>query len=81
MSVAPGTLLRVIAPEDIVIDCLCAAKFWRDADSRGWAADILRTALRLGREFDLPYLKRRAGEEDVADELAALLKQVPDNGR
>jgi excisionase family DNA binding protein len=61
----------VIGIEDIVVDRLCAAKFWNDDDARFWAGTMLAVA----QELDQAYLERRAADEDVADELARLLAE------
>lgn len=62
----------VLGVEDVVIDRLCAAKFWHDADSALWAGTMLAVA----RELDLEYLRLRAQEEDVLEELEAALRQA-----
>lgn len=64
-----GVTSYVLGPEDLIIDRLCAAKYWSDADSRLWGGVVLATA----QELDRAYLCRRAEEEDVTDELEALL--------
>jgi hypothetical protein len=56
------------------VDRLCSAKYWHDEDSSMWAGVMLSAA----RELDTEYLRRRAAEEDVADELAALLRGATD---
>lgn len=77
VRVGEDLVIRVIGVEDIVIDRLCAAKFWRDADSRLWAGEILAATTAAGRRPDLAYLKRRAAEEDVGDEFEALIEAAP----
>lgn len=62
----------VLGVEDVVVDRLCAAKFWHDADSALWADTMLAVA----QELDMGYLRRRAQEEHVADELGRLLPGV-----
>lgn len=59
----------VLGVEDVIVDRLCSAKFWHDGDSRMWASVMLQAAA----ELDLEYLRRRASDEDVADELEALM--------
>ena len=62
----------VLGIEDVVVDRLCAAKFWDDADSALWAGTMLSVA----RELDVGYLRRRAREEDVLDVLTGLLPEA-----
>lgn len=64
----------VLGVEDVIVDRLCAAKFWHDQDSRMWAGVMFVAA----REIDLEYLRSRASEEDVADELDALSSEGTD---
>jgi excisionase family DNA binding protein len=58
----------VIGVEDLIIDRLCAGKYWDDSDSLLWAEAMLTVTERL----DAEYLRRRAVEEDVLAELEAL---------
>ena len=64
-----GVTAYVLGPEDLIIDRLCAAKHWRDAESFLWA----RALVAVTDELDRDYLASRAVEEDVADALADLL--------
>ena len=59
-----GTKLKIISLEDIIVDRLCAFKFWR-SDVDGVNAMIM---LELG-EADKIRLEHRASEEDVLDAL------------
>jgi hypothetical protein len=68
VKVGPVTAY-VLGVEDVIVDRLCAAKFWQDVDSAMWAGAMLETA----QELDEGYLCRRAAEEDVVDELQRLL--------
>ena len=58
----------VIGIEDLIVDRLCAAKYWRDSESLMWAEALLVTAT----DLDIAYLDHRAAEEDVLDELKRL---------
>ena len=64
----------VLGVEDVVIDRLCAAKFWSDIDSRLWTEAMLKVA----GELDVDYLRSRATDEDVLDELESLLEEEAD---
>jgi len=64
-------VVHIIGLEDLIIDRLAACKHWADQDSCDWA----RTMTAVAEELDLPYLRRRAVEEDVADKLDALLDE------
>ncbi len=55
--------IRVISVEDLIIDRLCAAKFWDDKESEQWA----RILWEVKSDLDIEYLKKRALQEDVED--------------
>ncbi len=70
LSVRQGVVIAyILGIEDVVVDRLCAAKFWRDTDARMWAETMLAGTP----ELDSGYLRRRAAEEQVLDELERLL--------
>lgn len=54
--------LRVVSAEDLIVDRLCAAKFWRSEKDRQWAGVLLSSP-----DLDWTYLRLRAEQEDVAD--------------
>jgi predicted nucleotidyltransferase len=62
-----GIALRIIAIEDLIVDRLCAYKFWK-SEQDGLATLML---METGRA-DALRLKERAREEDVEDVLQAL---------
>ena len=66
-----GVTAYVLGVEDVAIDRLCAAKFWHDEDSEIWAKAMLSVA----GELDLDYIRRRAAEEDVLEDLERLLER------
>jgi hypothetical protein len=74
IAIAPGLDVRVISFEDLIVDRLCAAKFWNDNDSLMWAKILLEVVMKTGGE-DAGYLTRRAEKEDVADFLPRLLSK------
>ena len=76
IALAPGLEVRVISFEDIIVDRLCAAKYWDDRDSMIWAKVLLEIMIKAG-GADSGYLAKRAEQENVAD----LLSQVfPEGG-
>ena len=60
------------AGEDLIVDRLCAAKYWDDSDSLMWAKILLEILMKTG-GADTGYLVRRAEQENVADLLSPLL--------
>ncbi|SMB93214.1 hypothetical protein SAMN00808754_0817 [Thermanaeromonas toyohensis ToBE] len=62
----------IIGIEDLVVDRLAAAKFWKSQADAQWAAKLL--ALHAG-EIDLEYLKEAAREQQVEDVLTEALRQ------
>lgn len=77
VSVGDGLVVRFIGFEDLIVDRLIQAKYWKVADSQLWAERILEAAL-LGDEtgLDLEYLRRKAKEEDVSDFLQVILSNL-----
>jgi|SRR6056297_687419 len=55
--------IRVISVEDLIVDRLCAAKFWADKESEQWAKILWE----VKSDLDMGYLLKRASEEDVED--------------
>ena len=75
IALAPRLEVRVISFEDLIVDRLCAAKYWDDTDSMIWAKVLLEIMTKSG--GDPTYLKKRAAQESVA----GLLSQVfPEGG-
>lgn len=66
--VIDGEDVFITSLEDIIVDRLCAYKFWKSADDGLWA----KTMLKASSTMDLDYLQKRASEEDVEDVLAEL---------
>ncbi|MEW6110027.1 MAG: hypothetical protein AB1632_12800 [Nitrospirota bacterium] len=64
--------LKVISFEDLIIDRLCAAKFWKDVDSEMWAKVLLEIKNKTGR-IDMLYLNKRAVKEKVVNYLKKIL--------
>ena len=66
--------IRVISFEDLIIDRLCAAKYWDDQDSRMWARILLEIVRRAGGP-DSRYLAARAEKEKVTDLLLSVMAE------
>ena len=64
-----GVIAYVIGVEDLIVDRLAACVFWKHDESCEWAEVLVRGAT----ELDLPYLKRRAAEEEVLEVLDTIL--------
>ncbi|RJQ28502.1 MAG: UbiD family decarboxylase [Peptococcaceae bacterium] len=62
----------IIGIEDLIIDRLAAAKFWKSRGDAQWAAKLL--ALHT-REIDMEYLQNTAGKEQVEDVLKEVIRQ------
>ncbi len=67
-----GVIIYLVGIEDLLVDRLCAAIFWKDIDSAMWVETVLAEA----RELDMKYLRRRATEEDVLDRLEQILERL-----
>ena len=65
--------ILVISFEDLITDRLCAAKFWKDTDSKMWAKALFEIARETGK-VDIIYLRKRAEKENVSDLLNNILK-------
>jgi hypothetical protein len=66
--------IRVVSIEDLIIDRLCAAKYWNDQDSLMWAKILIEILRRAGGP-DIRYLSTRAEQEKVADLLFPVLQK------
>jgi len=62
----------IIGIEDLIIDRLAAAKFWKSPGDAQWAAKLL--ALHA-QEIDMKYLEKTARKEQVEDILVEVIKQ------
>jgi hypothetical protein len=74
--------VRIISIEDLAVDRLCAAKFWKDADSGMWAKILVEIGL-SNNDFDSGYFllqSRTAGVEDFAATLMDGLGKGNTNG-
>lgn len=67
-----GKKVRVIGPEDLLVDRLAAAKFWKVQGDLDWAVSLL---LLHRDKIDREYLEKAAAKEDVSDTLAEVLKR------
>ncbi|WP_258360251.1 hypothetical protein [Moorella sulfitireducens (nom. illeg.)] len=67
-----GLEVYIIGVEDLIIDRLAAAKFWKSPADARWAAKLL--ALHR-EEIDMEYLRQAAGKEQVDDVLKEAIKQ------
>lgn len=66
-----GAKVKVVGVEDLIIDRLVAAKFWRSNPKLDIEeATVLTNEFRDG--LDMSYLKRRAKEERVVDYLDSI---------
>lgn len=65
-----GVDVQITAIEEIIVDRLCAAKFWRSRSDMDW----VRVMLKAGIKINVDYLRRRAETEDVADFLDGAMK-------
>jgi hypothetical protein len=72
IALAPGLEVRVISFEDLIIDRLCAAKYWADSDSLMWSRVLMEILMKTG-GADTGYLTKRAGQEKVGDLLSQVL--------
>ncbi|MBT9168452.1 MAG: hypothetical protein DDT19_01797 [Syntrophomonadaceae bacterium] len=73
-----GSLVRLIPIEDLIIDRINAAKFWKDADSERWAEFLFLMGSGLNK-IDMTYLRKRACEEDVGDALDSIVERTKNN--
>ncbi|MBN2014224.1 MAG: UbiD family decarboxylase [Candidatus Altiarchaeota archaeon] len=64
--------ISVVSVEDLIVDRLCACKFWNSERDCDHAEFLLRG---YEQHIDRPYLKKRAREEDVEDKLAEILQE------
>ena len=61
-----GARVNVIGMEDLMIDRLVAAKFWR-SNPKLDVEEATVLGIQFGNSLDLEYLKRRAAKERVSD--------------
>ncbi|RME63361.1 MAG: hypothetical protein D6778_09735 [Nitrospirae bacterium] len=66
--------IRIISVEDLIIDRLNAAKWWKDTDSLMWAEVLVRVKEATGQEIDVEYLRKRATQEGLEELLQKVLK-------
>ncbi|MBC7107078.1 MAG: UbiD family decarboxylase [Firmicutes bacterium] len=67
-----GEKVRVIGPEDLIVDRLAAAKFWKARTDLDWAAAVL---LLHQDRIDPEYLEQAAAREGVSDFLVQAMKK------
>ena len=70
--------ILVLSFEDLIIDRLCAVKFWGDTDSEMWAGVVYGIAEKVGR-IDMAYLKSRASQEDIINILEDMLLKISES--
>lgn len=73
-----GEKVRVIGPEDLVVDRLTAAKFWKARTDLDWAAAVL---LLHQDRIDPEYLEQAATREGVSDFLVQAMKKRDEMSR
>mgnify|MGYP000172446264 CR=1 FL=1 len=66
--------VKVISIEDLIIDRLNAAKFWKDEDSVIWAKVLVKVKEATGEPIDIEYLKERALKAGTVELLEEILK-------
>lgn len=64
-------VVYVSSVEDMIIDRLCALVFWNSSSDGEWARTLLETS-----EVDWDYLRKRALEEDVAERLDEIAREI-----
>lgn len=67
--------IKIISIEDLIIDRLNAAKWWKDEDSLVWARVLVQVKTAFGEDIDREYLMKRAEQEQVEDFLVELLSK------
>lgn len=67
-----GEEALVISLEEIIIDRLCAFKFWKSEKDGEWARTILGGSANI---VDVDFLRKTAIEEDVLDSLEQILAE------
>ena len=73
IALGPELEIRVVSLEDLIVDRLCAAKYWDDTDSLMWAK-VLLEILENGRSGH-GYLTKRAEKENCGPFIAPLPKK------
>ena len=66
-----GYGIKVVSPEEVVVNELAGYKFWDRAEDLDRARLVYETE-----KGDMDYLEQRAGEENVGDVLGELLWRV-----
>ena len=74
-----GHIVYITSLEDIVIDRLCAAKWWKCDKDFEWAVVMLSSNTETA-SVDVEYLRNKAVEEDVLDFLDAALDKIRELG-
>ena len=64
-----GRWVYMVPPEEVVVSCLSAWKFWNSLEDRDKAFLVLAVQ---AENIDMEYLRKRAKEEDVLDRLEGL---------
>jgi predicted nucleotidyltransferase len=67
-----GRKIRIIGPEDLIVDRLSAAKFWKVQSDLDWAVSLL---LLHRDKIDRQYLEKAAVQEGVGDILAQAFRK------
>jgi len=73
VEVEEGLTVYIIGVEDLIIDRLNAYKWWNSLNDGQWATAVVYIHYD---DIDFKYLRQRAGEEGVLDELEEVLSQT-----
>ena len=73
VDVGDGLTGYVIGVEDLIIDRLTAYKYWKSLSDGEWAVAVLSIHLN---DVDFDYLKGRAEEEKIIDELEETINKA-----
>jgi len=68
-----GREIRLLSIEDLIIDRMNAAKWWKDTDSAMWARVLIEVKKNLGEALDTEYLLKRARTEKIEKEVREIL--------
>ncbi|MDR2178941.1 MAG: hypothetical protein LBP21_01405 [Synergistaceae bacterium] len=74
-----GAHVYVASIEDMIVDRLCACVFWQSPSDGEWARLMLASDTDVF-PIDWEYLEKRAGAEDVAEQLQRMRKENEENG-
>lgn len=72
-------LVRAIGINQLIVNRLCAWKFWSHSSSGEWAKILYKTGLEHNYGLDVPYLQNLAAKEDVSDMLDRIINKLDDD--